>query len=459
MEPPLVRTKLMPLAQSMELPPPKPTSESIRASRAAAAPTATMAESGSWSKAWKPTTSIPPSARSARAFSTCPEATSPGSATSSVRRKPRPRASSGRRARLPGPNTMRVRGSKSKGPIRTILVQAARGRAFKALDRHHRQSAARIHGGGKSMRFGVSRWVRRGLLAVSLATPAFATDLNWPQFRGPEGQGVTRETGIALEWTDTKNVLGKTELPGRGHSSPIVWGDRIFLTTAIEGDVVPGAKAVKHIVDGEEFVHPDGIGADRKHTFKVLAHAGHRRQAGLRLLRLRGALRLRLRRDAGLGVRPRGGGDDGSGGEDIAPALQGPRDPAVRRGQRRQVARGGPGQEDGEGALAHEGPVQQRGPLAGGGEGRGRAVCGLSGEARGGGAPGRLRRRDRVARALEVSPDHEPGRRHLRDQGGTRPRGAPHEPAGRADQRLGCRLAGRIYIRGERHLFAIGAGS
>jgi hypothetical protein len=69
------------------------------------------------------------------------------------------------------------------------------------------------------MRFGVSRWVRRGLLAVSLATPAFATDLNWPQFRGPEGQGVTRETGIALEWTDTKNVLWKTELPGRGHSS------------------------------------------------------------------------------------------------------------------------------------------------------------------------------------------------------------------------------------------------
>jgi len=150
------------------------------------------------------------------------------------------------------------------------------------------------------MRFGVSRWVRRGLLAVSLATPAFATDLKWPQLRGPEGQGVTRETGIALEWTDTKNVLWKTELPGRGHSSPIVWGDRIFLTTAIEGDVVPGAKAVKHIVDGEEFVHPDGIGADRKHTFKVLAHAGHRRQAGLRLLRLRGALRLRLRRDAGL---------------------------------------------------------------------------------------------------------------------------------------------------------------
>ena len=82
------------------------------------------------------------------------------------------------------------------------------------------------------MRFEVSRLVRRGLLVLSLAapavaTPALATDLNWPQFRGPEGQGVTHETGIALEWSDTKNVLWKTELPGRGHSSPIIWGKKI----------------------------------------------------------------------------------------------------------------------------------------------------------------------------------------------------------------------------------------
>src|SRR5260370_26280334 len=126
------------------------------------------------------------------------------------------------------------------------------------------------------MRFEVSRLVRRGLVVLSLAapavaTPALATDLNWPQFRGPEGQGVTHETGIALEGSDTKNVLWKPELPGRGHCSPIVWGDRIFLTTAIEGEVGLGAKAVKHMVDGEEFVHPDGMGADRRHTFQVLA--------------------------------------------------------------------------------------------------------------------------------------------------------------------------------------------
>lgn len=86
-------------------------------------------------------------------------------------------------------------------------MQAAHGRAFKGLDRPLPHARARIPGGGKSMRFEVSRLVRRGLLALSLAAPALATELHWPQFRGPAGRGVTHETSIALEWTDTKNVL------------------------------------------------------------------------------------------------------------------------------------------------------------------------------------------------------------------------------------------------------------
>ncbi|HEU5092719.1 MAG TPA: PQQ-binding-like beta-propeller repeat protein, partial [Nitrospira sp.] len=56
------------------------------------------------------------------------------------------------------------------------------------------------------------------------------------------------------------------------HSSPIVWGNRIFLTTAVEGDTVAGAKAVKHTLEGgKEFLHPDSVGADKKHTFKVVS--------------------------------------------------------------------------------------------------------------------------------------------------------------------------------------------
>ena len=94
---------------------------------------------------------------------------------------------------------------------------------------------------------------------------------NWPQWRGPASQGVSAETQLATEWAPDKNIVWRTELPGQGHSSPVVWGDRIFLTTAIEGEVVPDAKAVPHTLGGKEFVHPDSVGADRKHTLRVLA--------------------------------------------------------------------------------------------------------------------------------------------------------------------------------------------
>lgn len=94
---------------------------------------------------------------------------------------------------------------------------------------------------------------------------------DWPQWRGPMGTGVSSEKNVPAEWSSNKNIKWKTPIPGRSHSSPIVFGHRIFLTTAIEGDVVPGAKAVKHIVEGDkEFLHPDSVGADRRHTFKVI---------------------------------------------------------------------------------------------------------------------------------------------------------------------------------------------
>lgn len=96
-------------------------------------------------------------------------------------------------------------------------------------------------------------------------------DGNWPQWRGPSSQGVSAEKNLPEEWSEEKNVKWKTAIPGRGHSSPIVWGKRIFLTTAIEGEQIPGAKAVTHVFDGKEWKHPDSVGADRKHTFKLLS--------------------------------------------------------------------------------------------------------------------------------------------------------------------------------------------
>jgi outer membrane protein assembly factor BamB len=95
-------------------------------------------------------------------------------------------------------------------------------------------------------------------------------DANWPGWRGPGGRGVSGALGIPTQWSE-KDVLWKASIPGRGHSSPIVWGERIFLTTAVEGDVVPGARPVAHVAEGQPFVHPDAMGGDRRITLKVLA--------------------------------------------------------------------------------------------------------------------------------------------------------------------------------------------
>ena len=57
---------------------------------------------------------------------------------------------------------------------------------------------------------------------------------NWPGWRGPRGDGSSAEPDVPVQWSATNNVAWKVEIPGRGHGSPIVWGDRIFLPTAIE---------------------------------------------------------------------------------------------------------------------------------------------------------------------------------------------------------------------------------
>jgi outer membrane protein assembly factor BamB len=55
---------------------------------------------------------------------------------------------------------------------------------------------------------------------------------DWPQFRGAGGQGVSSERGLPVEWSETKNVTWKVAVPGRGWSSPVVAGGRVWLTTA-----------------------------------------------------------------------------------------------------------------------------------------------------------------------------------------------------------------------------------
>jgi outer membrane protein assembly factor BamB len=75
------------------------------------------------------------------------------------------------------------------------------------------------------------------LLASLLLIVSVAEAQNWPQFRGPNTQGHSTETGLPLTWSATENIAWKTALPGEGWSSPIVWGNHIFVTTATEGGV------------------------------------------------------------------------------------------------------------------------------------------------------------------------------------------------------------------------------
>jgi outer membrane protein assembly factor BamB len=56
----------------------------------------------------------------------------------------------------------------------------------------------------------------------------------WSRFRGPNGTGISNDKHVAVQWTETKGVLWKTAIVGLGNSSPVVWGNRIFLQSATE---------------------------------------------------------------------------------------------------------------------------------------------------------------------------------------------------------------------------------
>lgn len=70
-------------------------------------------------------------------------------------------------------------------------------------------------------------------LAISLFGPPLSAVDQWPQFRGPQSTGVADDPALPETWSATRNVVWKTEIPGSGWSSPVVWGDRIFLTSVI----------------------------------------------------------------------------------------------------------------------------------------------------------------------------------------------------------------------------------
>jgi outer membrane protein assembly factor BamB len=74
-----------------------------------------------------------------------------------------------------------------------------------------------------------------GTFAAILACSVAAAE-DWPQFRGPTGQGLSTATGLPAEWDTTRNVTWKVPVPGKAWSSPVVYQDRVYLTTAVPVD-------------------------------------------------------------------------------------------------------------------------------------------------------------------------------------------------------------------------------
>jgi outer membrane protein assembly factor BamB len=72
------------------------------------------------------------------------------------------------------------------------------------------------------------------LIVYLLVQRERATAENWPRFRGPTGQGISSETNLPTQWNADENIAWKTAIPGEGWSSPIVFGDRVFVTSATD---------------------------------------------------------------------------------------------------------------------------------------------------------------------------------------------------------------------------------
>ena len=111
------------------------------------------------------------------------------------------------------------------------------------------------------------------LLACAVLTPAplaasplSAADDDWPRWRGPNDNGMGRGDA-PIEWSDSKNMAWRVAIPGRGHSSPVIWGDKIFITTAVPTEAAAAAPAP---APQQQRGPGGGAGAGLEHKFVLM---------------------------------------------------------------------------------------------------------------------------------------------------------------------------------------------
>lgn len=119
--------------------------------------------------------------------------------------------------------------------------------------------------------------IRNGILtffftcfSVSEASePTADYQRNWPQWRGPLANGVGPNANPPVEWSADKNMRWKIEIPGQGHATPIVWGEQIFISTAIETDQAGSPSSSQE--NQPEGRRGRGVSTDKVHQFSVLS--------------------------------------------------------------------------------------------------------------------------------------------------------------------------------------------
>ena len=113
------------------------------------------------------------------------------------------------------------------------------------------------------------RTVTLGAVLTLITALALSAEPNikdsWHQWRGPHNNGVA-EGDAPLRFSDTENVKWKIKIPGKGNSTPVVWGDTIFLTTAVPAESMPGGPAAGGVIANHKFI----VMAIDKNTGKVL---------------------------------------------------------------------------------------------------------------------------------------------------------------------------------------------
>jgi outer membrane protein assembly factor BamB len=118
-----------------------------------------------------------------------------------------------------------------------------------------------------SMHLSLLLWILPGYLLGQQYLPGYET--NWAQWRGPYETGVAPAGNPPVKWSETTNIKWKSEIPGIGHATPIIWGDQIILSTAVQTDQKAAPDPSGEKQEGQDWMNPNST--DYIHRFEVIS--------------------------------------------------------------------------------------------------------------------------------------------------------------------------------------------